>query len=212
MSNNLKFIDWGLSDYAEALKKQKDLWLKRVNDEILDTLILTEHSPVFTIGKHGKIENLLVSEVRLKSRNINLYHIERGGDITFHGPGQIIGYPIFKIESSILGVRQFIYTIEQILCHTLEQFSINAVTKHPFIGVWIDDKKIASIGITVKKHVSFHGFALNVSTDLSFFDYINPCGLKEIEMTSMNKILQKTVIINLVKNKIKKGFLKVFCF
>lgn len=207
---NLSFLDLGISDYAQTLYKQKELWLKRVNREIPDTLILTEHLPVFTIGKHGKIENLLISEPELNKRNISLYRIERGGDITFHGLGQIVGYPIFKLAQPLIGIKQFINKIEQCLGQTLNRFNITARMLQSNIGVWVQDKKIASIGIAIQKRVSFHGFALNVSTDLSYFDLINPCGQKLITMTTMEQVLQKKVDLALVKDLIKKEFTKVF--
>ena len=212
MVNTLTFIDWGLCDYADALRRQKTLWLQRRKNEIPDTLILTEHLPVFTICKHGKRENRLVSEAVLKSKNITLHHIERGGDITFHGPGQIIGYPIFKIKQPLVGIRQFIHNLEQILINTLASFNIQAIKRTQYIGIWVEDKKIASLGIAIAKHVSFHGFALNVSTDLTYFDLINPCGIKEIKMTSVEQILQRKIPIELIKTVIKNQFIKVFNF
>ncbi len=212
MANTLSFIDWGLCDYADALKRQKALWLKREKNEIPDTLILTEHLPVFTIGKHGKRENLLVSEAVLKSKNITLHHIERGGDITFHGPGQIIGYPIFKIKQPLLGIRQFIHNLEQILINSLASFDIQTTTRTQYIGIWVENKKIASLGIAIAKHVSFHGFALNASTDLTYFDLINPCGIKEIKMTSVEQILQRRIPVELIKTELKNQFIKMFNF
>lgn len=207
---NISFVDLGLLDYKTTLEKQKEFWQKRINDEISDTLILVEHQPVFTIGKHGKIENLLIPKLLLQQKNIPIYHIERGGDITFHGPGQLVGYPIFKFNQPIIGIKTFIIKIEQIICNTLKYFSINAIKRNSYIGVWVDNKKIASIGIAVKNRVTFHGFALNVSTDLSYFDWINPCGMKNIQMTSMEKILNKKVMMESVKNAIKKEFLDKF--
>jgi lipoate-protein ligase B len=206
----LSFIDLGLCEYRQTLAKQKELWHKRVNNEIPDTLILTEHPPVFTIGKHGKKENLLISENMLANQNIQLYRIERGGDITFHGPGQLIGYPIFMIAEPLVGVRQFIHKIEKVLCIALQKFGISATARHPYIGVWTDNAKIASIGIAISKRVSFHGFALNVTTDLSYFNLINPCGMKEIKMTSMEQVLQKKVSMESVKTEMKIEFSKLF--
>lgn len=206
---HLSFVDLGLCNYGLALQKQKELLEKRAIDAIPDTLILVEHSPVFTMGKHGKLENLLISDRVLREKNVELYRIERGGDITFHGPGQLIGYPIFKINQSLVGIRQFIFEIEKVLCNTLKSLDIQARSNHPYIGVWVENRKIASIGIAVKNHVTFHGFALNISTDLSYFDLINPCGLKNIKMTSIEKELNKKIPIQSVKDCIKKEFLKV---
>ncbi|MBS4014822.1 MAG: lipoyl(octanoyl) transferase LipB [Candidatus Latescibacteria bacterium] len=232
---DLSIIDLGISDYLTTLSKQKELWQKRTVDQIPDTLILAEHEPVFTIGKHGNLTNLLISQEMLKSQKIHIHRIERGGDITYHGPGQLVGYPIFKLDQPLIGIKNFIYQIEQILCRVLKKFSINASTNHPKIGVWVhpasfykkrkdnatylkpditqpnqrcgvNDEKIASIGIAVKNRVTLHGFALNVSTDLSYFDYINPCGMTNIKMTSMEKILSQSIPIQPVKKAIIQEF------
>lgn len=209
LTKGIIIYDWGICDYAWALRKQRIIWQKRVDNKIPDTLILTEHFPVFTIGKHGKMENLLVSEEELKSRNIKLYQIERGGDITFHGPGQLVGYPIFKFIQPFISVRKFINAIERIIIDTLGVFNISATTKEPLVGVWVGEKKIASIGIAISKHVSLHGFALNVSTDLSYFNLINPCGISNINMTSMQEILNYPIEIEKVKSVIITQFNKI---
>ncbi|MEO0092218.1 MAG: lipoyl(octanoyl) transferase LipB [candidate division WOR-3 bacterium] len=206
----MEFIDLGFCDYKIALEKQKEVWAKRVNGEINDTLILVEHPAVFTLGKSGKEENLLVSKINLQEKNIPIYRVERGGDITFHGPGQIVGYPIFKLKNSLVSVRRFIYKIEEILIEVLKEFNIVAQVSHPNIGVWVGNKKIASIGLAVSKQVTFHGFALNVSTELDYFNYINPCGMRNIKMTSMQEILQKPISMDSVKEKIQSVFSKYF--
>jgi lipoate-protein ligase B len=207
---NLSFLDLGKIEYFQALAKQKELWQKRVNDKISDTIIFAEHTAVFTIGKHGKEDNLLIPASQLKAKNIKLYRIERGGDITYHGPGQIVGYPIFKIKQPLAGVKRFVIDMEQILINTLSKFGLSAIIKPGIIGVWVNDKKIASLGIAIANRVSFHGFALNVSTDLSYFDMINPCGNKEIKMTSMEKVLLKNVSMNQVKIELKRQFIEYF--
>ncbi len=209
---NLSFLDLGQIEYSQALSKQKEIWQKRVNEEIPDTLIFAEHPAVFTIGKHGKENNLLTHFSLLKEKKIDLFRIERGGDITFHGPGQIVGYPIFKIRQPLVGIKRFVNDFEQILINTLSKFGISASIKPGNIGVWVKDEKIASLGIAIAKRVSFHGFALNVSTDLSYFNMINPCGNKKIKMTSMEKVLLKNVSMNLVKIEIERQFIKYFNF
>lgn len=209
MQKTLNFIDWGICDYGWALQAQRTIWQKRIEDKIPDTLILTEHFPVFTIGKHGKITNLLVSEKELKSKNVKLYQIERGGDITFHGPGQLVGYPIIKFIPPFLSVRKFINGLHHIIINALSAFNITATAKESLVGVWVDGKKIASIGIAISKHVSLHGFALNVSTDLSYFNLINPCGMTNINMTSMQDILNCQIEMEEVKSVIKIQFNKM---
>jgi lipoate-protein ligase B len=204
--SNLSIIDLGFSDYLITLGKQRELWQKRMVDQIPDTLMLVEHEPVFTIGKHGNLTNLLIPQEVLKLKKIHIHRIERGGDITFHGPGQLVGYPIFKLSQPVIGIKNFVYQIEEILCRVLDKFGISAATNHPKIGVWVNDEKIASIGIAVKNRVSFHGFALNVFTDMSYFNYINPCGMTNIKMTSMEKILSKSIPIQSVKKVIIQEF------
>ncbi|MEO0075730.1 MAG: lipoyl(octanoyl) transferase LipB [candidate division WOR-3 bacterium] len=206
----LNIVDLGICDFSSTLNKQKELWQHRIDDQIPDTLILVEHEPVFTVGKNGTIENLLISETLLKEKNIPIYRIERGGDITFHGPGQLVAYPIFKFKSNLIKVRNFIYSLEQIILNTLQRFGIFAQIRHPYIGVWIDDRKIASIGIAIKRYVSFHGLAINVTNDLSYFDLINPCGMKNIKVTSMEKELNKPINMKLVKEELIYQFTKQY--
>lgn len=209
---DLKILDLGLRNYKEVWDLQKELHTKRVMEEIPDTLILVEHNPVVTIGKSGKNENIKVPVKFLKENGIELYHIERGGDVTFHGPGQLVGYPVFNIKKGLAGIRPFIEKIEDAIITTLGDFKISAGKKEKMIGVWVGEKKICSIGVAIKHWVSFHGFALNVNTDLKYFDFINPCGFKEIKMTSMQEILKNMIEMDDVKKVIIKNFVAVFGF
>lgn len=210
--NELKILDLGTRGYKESWDLQKELHSKRVAEEIQDTLILVQHNPVVTIGKSGKAENIKVPVKYLEEKGIELYHIERGGDVTFHGPGQLVGYPIFNIKKGLAGIRPFIEKIEDAIIATLIDFGIPADKREKMIGVWVGEKKICSIGIAVKRWVSFHGFALNVSTDLRYFDLINPCGFKEIKMTSMQEILKCKIEMDIVKKSIIHNFVKIFGF
>ncbi|MEO0127908.1 MAG: lipoyl(octanoyl) transferase LipB [candidate division WOR-3 bacterium] len=210
--NQLKILDLGTRGYKESWDLQKELHSKRVAEEIQDTLILVQHNPVVTIGKSGKAENIKVPVKYLEEKGIELYHIERGGDVTFHGPGQLVGYPIFNIKKGLAGIRPFIEKIEDAIIATLIDFGIPADKREKMIGVWVGEKKICSIGIAVKRWVSFHGFALNVSTDLRYFDLINPCGFKEIKMTSMQEILKCKIEMDIVKKSIIHNFVKIFGF
>lgn len=203
-------IDLGFCDFERSLTIQKRLHQMRVEAKIPDTLILVEHQPVITFGKSGKPANLLVPNDILQRKGIKTYFIERGGDVTFHGPGQIVGYPIFYIKETLAGIRGMINKLESTLILTLNDFAIQALTRPKLVGVWIGEEKIASIGIAVKKWVTFHGFALNVNTDLAYFDLIRPCGLDKVRMTSMAKILGKELNLNQVKERIKLNFEKVF--
>uniref|UniRef100_A0A7C4TDR1 Octanoyltransferase n=1 Tax=candidate division WOR-3 bacterium TaxID=2052148 RepID=A0A7C4TDR1_UNCW3 len=210
MNSILKVLDFGNKDYKEVWDIQKVLHKRRVNGEIPDTLILVEHNPVITMGKSGKEENIRVPMELLKEKGIDFYNIERGGDVTFHGPGQLVGYPIFNIKMGLVGIKPFIEKIEEAIIATLSDFNIKGRKREKMIGVWVDDEKICSIGIAVKEWVSFHGFALNVNTDLRYFDLINPCGFINIKMTSMHKILNQLVAMAAVKESVVKNFCKIF--
>lgn len=210
MQNNLNILDFGCKDYKEVWNLQKIIHKKRIDREIADTLILVEHKPVITMGKSGKEDNLLIPTKSLKDKGIDFYRIERGGDVTYHGPGQVVGYPIFNIKDGLIGIKPFIDRIEDVIIATLKEFGIKGKKRAKMIGVWTETGKICSIGIAVKRWVSFHGFALNVNTNLKYFDYIVPCGLKNVTMTSMQKILNKKIPINEVKEFLVKNFSSFF--
>jgi lipoyl(octanoyl) transferase len=210
MQSKLNILDLDTKDYKEVWDLQKAIHQKRIEDKIDDTLLLVEHNPVITMGKSGKEDNLLTPFTLLKEKGIDFYRIERGGDVTYHGPGQLVGYPIFNIKKGLIGIKPFIEKIEDVIIATLKEFSITGKKKEKMIGVWIETGKICSIGIAVKRWVSFHGFAFNVNTNLQHFDYIVPCGLKDVTMTSMQKILNNTVPLDKVKKSIITNFGIVF--
>jgi lipoyl(octanoyl) transferase len=206
MMSKLNILDLEKKDYKEVWDLQKTIHQKRIDNEIDDTLLLVEHNPVITMGKSGKEDNLLTPFQLLKENGIDFYRIERGGDVTYHGPGQLVGYPIFNIKKGLIGIKPFIEKIEDVIIATLKEFGINGTKKEKMIGVWTDAGKICSIGIAVKRWVSFHGFAFNVNTNLQHFDYIVPCGLRDVTMTSMQKILSNTVSLDKLKESIVKNF------
>jgi lipoyl(octanoyl) transferase len=198
----LKILDFPILGYKKAWEIQKILHWYRVNDIIPDTLLLLEHFPVITLGKFGKEENLLLTKERLKILNIEFFRTDRGGDITYHGPGQLIGYFIFKIDS----IRKLIFSIEMSIVELLKNYKINSEIIDKYPGVWVGDKKICAIGMTVKKKVSYHGFALNVNNDLTPFSYIIPCGLKNKGVTS----IYNEIKIPLSIKRIKGDFINIF--
>jgi lipoyl(octanoyl) transferase len=206
----LNTIDLGQKDYKEVWDLQKQFHKKRVENEIDNTLLLVEHMPVITMGKSGKAGNLLFTPDTLKAKGISYYHIERGGDVTYHGPGQLVGYPIFNVKEGLAGIKPFVNKMEDAIIRTLADFDIRAEKMEKMIGVWAQGKKICSIGIAVKRWVSFHGFALNVNTNLEHFNLIVPCGLKNVTMTSMQAILKKEVKFDDVKQSIIESFSSVF--
>ncbi|MBN2621255.1 lipoyl(octanoyl) transferase LipB [candidate division WOR-3 bacterium] len=203
-------IDLGIRDYKEVWDLQRILHQKRVDKALEDTLLLVEHDHVFTMGKSGKQENLLVPRPVLEEKGAAYYEIERGGDITYHGPGQLVGYPIMNIKQGLAGIRPYIEHLEDVIIRTLHDFGIEGMVRDKMIGVWTNRGKICSIGVAVKRWVSFHGFALNVNTDLSYFDLIHPCGMPRVVMTSMQRELKKQVSFEDVKRSVVEHFGTIF--
>jgi len=193
------FLNFNILEYKKSLEIQKKLVELRLENKIPETLILLEHEHVFTIGKRGTLDNIL-------DKSIPYYFIERGGDVTYHGPGQVVGYLIFDLKFLNLDVKEFVKKIESSICYALNKYGIFCDTEHKLPGVWYKQKKIASIGIALKNFVSYHGFALNVNTDISYFYKIKPCGLEPSIMTSMEKELNKKIDINEVKKYLVEGF------
>lgn len=179
-------------------------------------LLFCEHSHVITVGKHGKLENLLFQEDFLKEKGVSLFQIDRGGDVTYHGPGQLVGYPIFDLESFDIGLRQYIHNLEEIIIRLLAGYGIMAERLEGAAGVWLDTaipartRKIAAIGVRSSRFVTMHGFALNVNTNLSYFSLINPCGFIDKGVTSMAQELGHPVDMEDVKLKVKALFEEVF--
>ena len=168
-----------------------------------------EHPHVYTLGKSGEQNNLLISDEFLKKRNATYYKINRGGDITYHGPGQIVGYPILDLEDFDLTVKKYIYSLEEAIINLLKEYNIYGSRLDGGTGVWLDvdnpskARKICAIGVRASKFVTMHGFAFNVNTDLNYFNYINPCGFTDKGVTSMQKELGNELNINEIKNKLK---------
>jgi len=194
--------------YEDAWDLQKKLHDLRVKDTIYDTLILLEHFPVITLGKFGDEKNLLKTKEELESMGIDFIRVDRGGDITYHGPSQLVGYFIFKVD----GVKNFILKIEKSIINVLHEYGIEAKESIEYPGVWVEDRKITAIGIAIKKRVSYHGFALNVNNDLAPFSYIIPCGLKDKKVTSILKEANFSPPMEDVKRKVCLSVVKEFGF
>jgi len=182
-------VDLGLEPYPRVWGLQKALAEERRRMRIPDVLLFTEHEAVFTLGKHGGTENLLVPAAFLEKRKIPCVTTERGGDVTYHGPGQLVGYPVLRIPGGSRRVRHYVNTLENVILRTLEYFGIRGERTSGQPGVWAGGGKIAFIGLAVKREVCFHGFALNVAPDLTPFSWIHPCGLKNARVTSMESLL-----------------------
>jgi len=183
--NEFKILILGLTDYKKALNIQLDLLDKRKNNLIPDTLILLEHPPTITIGRGGDLKNLLVSLNYLKDRGIYFEQISRGGDITYHGPGQIVAYPIMNLNNLGRDIHKYLRSLEHLIIDMLKNYGIKATGLKDITGVWANEKKIASIGIGVKRWITYHGFAININNDLNYYDMIIPCGLTKVMMTNV---------------------------
>jgi lipoate-protein ligase B len=179
----------GLVSYGEALDLQRRLAQERIAGTIPDTLLLLEHPPVVTLGRGWKSSSLPVEPDALRARGIEVHEIERGGDVTYHGPGQLVGYPIFDLQQHRTDLHWYLRQLEEALIVALGDLGIPAERNAGYTGVWTAGRKIASIGIHVRQWVTWHGFALNVTTDLSAFDLIVPCGIQDVVMTSVVKQL-----------------------
>lgn len=215
--NKPEYVDWGLIPYAEAYAKQKLLFEAAIKQKIArepvrNTVIFCEHPHVITLGKHGSDANLLFPEEVLKEKQVELFQVDRGGDITYHGPGQLVGYPILNLEFFHIGLKEYIYRMEEAIIHLLAEYNIKGEHFTGGTGVWIDAdhpgkaRKICAIGVKSSHYVTMHGFALNVSTDLDYFGLINPCGFKDKGVTSMERELRRKIDIEEVKKQLLECF------
>ena len=215
------FTDWGLIPYAAAYEKQKELFeqalqAKSNGQKVNNTLIFCEHPHVITVGKNGKMSNLLYPENILKEKGVSLFHIDRGGDITYHGPGQLVVYPIFDLDSFHLGLKAYIHLLEEAVIKLLAGYNIKAERLQGATGVWLDTdnpqktRKICAIGVRSNRYITMHGLALNINTDLNYFRLINPCGFIDKGVTSMQTELGKEIDLNAIKARLLKIFEDIF--
>src|SRR4030042_1920819 len=199
-------LDLGLIGYDDAFEIQMHLFEKVKIEQIRGLILLLEHYPVITIGNSGKRENLLASKESLEKQGIELVQSNRGGDVTFHGPGQLVCYPILNLKYLKKDVTSFVWNLEQVIIDFLKPYNIDGIRIDKLKGIFISNNKIASIGLHIKKWISIHGFALNVNVDLDYFKNIIACGLKDYVPTSMQKILNKNIPIDDVKEQVLKSF------
>ncbi len=204
--NRIKIIDLGFLDYKNSWNYQKELQKKVLIGDCSDSIIFVEHDSVYTFGKNSDKSNLLIS----KDSKIKIYETERGGEITYHGPGQIVCYPILNLKNFKQSVTWYMRALEEVIIETLKLLNIKATRKDGLTGVWVKDEKIGAQGVRMSKWVTMHGFALNVNTDLRFFNDIIPCGIKDFGVTSIEKIIGKEQDLSLVKEHILISFAKVF--
>ena len=229
MSYPVVYKDLGLKDYKEVWDFQASVFNNIVNkkkaagstsgtnpETAPGMLIFTEHPHVFTLGKSGSESNLLIDQIQLRRKEASFYHIDRGGDITYHGPGQIVGYPIFDLERIGVSLKEYINRIEEAIIRTVAGYGITASRLEGGTGVWLDPgisgkaRKICAIGVKASRYVTMHGFAFNVNTDLSYFDSINPCGFRDKGVTSLRKEIGKDQNFAEVKLKVRDNLQVVF--
>jgi len=197
--------------YPDGLALQAELWEARVSGKLGDTLLLLEHPDVITLGRGTRPGSLHFDEAALRARGYDVHHVARGGDVTWHGPGQLVGYAIVDLSTMGRDVHVYLRRLEDILIDVLTGFSLSARRRDGYTGVWLDDvRKIASIGIGLRRWVTQHGFALNVCCDLARFDAIVPCGLGDVRMTSVSDALGRPISVDVVADQVAAAFSKAF--
>lgn len=220
----VKLLDWGVKEYKEAWQEQEELFNAILETKKMqqcnpiatqDYLILLEHPHVYTLGKSGEEQNLLLNYMQLQAKDAQFVHTNRGGDITYHGPGQLVGYPILNLENYKIGLREYIHRLEESIILTLEHYGLKGSRAQGAAGVWLDvgtvhERKICAIGVKSSRYVTMHGFALNISTDLSYFSHINPCGFTDKGVTSLEKELKGNITVEEVKTIYTKAFESIF--
>lgn len=206
----LLYSNLGIIDYQKAWNLQHKIFNNRLSNEIEDTLLLLEHPNTYTLGKSSNKANLLFSDLELQQKNIVVYNIDRGGDITYHGPGQIVGYPIINLSLWQKDIHKYLRTLEEVIIQTLLEFGVNGERNKEHTGVWVGNNKICAIGIKVTRWITMHGFALNINTNMDFFNGIIPCGIKNKGVTSLKNELNKQIEIDLVKKSLLQKFYEIF--
>lgn len=198
----LRIIDCGLADYRLILARQHELREKRRLGEIPDTVLVVEHPPVITLGARRSANKLIAEPADLANRNIDIVNIRRGGGTTAHNPGQLVFYPILNLQELALGISEYVRTLEIIGIELLEEFGVRSEQRKGLVGLWVGPRKIASIGVRVSKFVTHHGMAINIHNDLTIFETLVPCGLEDVEMTSILKETGNRPSMNAVKERL----------
>jgi lipoyl(octanoyl) transferase len=229
LSYSVVYKDIGKKDYKETWDCQAEIFKRLVDNKSSEqggagtgknvlpgTLIFVEHPHVYTLGKSGSENNLLLDHLQLLANDASFYRIDRGGDITYHGPGQIVGYPIFDLDAIGIGLKEYIYSLEEVIIRTVSEFDISASRLDGGTGVWLDPeisgkaRKICAIGVKVSRYITMHGFAFNVNTDLTYFNHINPCGFTDKGVTSLEKELGRRQDSGYVKSIVKRNLQEIF--
>ena len=226
MNKKITLIDWGLKDYKEAWEAQEAFFQATIDQKTANRsaenpsptpnyLIFVEHPHVLTLGKSGVMEHLLMSEEFLRAKHISFYKVNRGGDITYHGLGQVVGYPILDLDNFFPDIHKYLRSLEEVIILTLADYGLKGERSPGETGVWLDvgtpkARKICAMGVRASRWVTMHGFALNVNTDLSYFGYIVPCGIADKAVTSLKAEMGREVPMEEVKQRITTHFLEVF--
>ncbi len=200
----------GLIEYQAATFLQRKLHRERMDGKMSDMLLLLEHPPTITVGKSGDLDHVLVPQEELSKEHISLFFTDRGGDVTYHGPGQLVGYPILNLKERNRDIHQYVRDLEEVILRTLNSFCIPANRKNDHAGIWVNEEQIASIGLSIRKWITMHGFALNVKPKLGHFLNINPCGILGQKATSIVEILAKNISMETVTKKLINFFSEVF--
>ena len=202
----------GRIPYREALEFQRRAVIARASDVCGDAIYFVEHDPVLTIGRTGGAESLRASERELRARGVDVVSVERGGDITYHGPGQIVAYPIVALSGLPSGrdLHQYLRDLEEVLIRAIAAYGLSAGRRPPYTGVWVGDRKVAAIGVAVRRWVTFHGFALNVDPDLGHFDWIHPCGIRHLGVASLRTLLGEAPPRHEVLARLRQSFAQVW--
>lgn len=229
MKKTTYFSDLGLQDYQKVWDKQEEVFkelihVKSMNFDLpqceklpeFQHLFFCEHPHVYTLGKSGDQDNLLINQIELQAKDAQFIKTNRGGDITYHGPGQLVGYPILDLERLNMGIKDYIYGLEEAIIKTIAEYGLKGKTVDGAIGVWLDatdllpERKVCAIGVKVSRYVSMHGFALNINTNLDYYNYINPCGFVDKGVTSLQKELGRKLDFEEVKQKVKYHLKEIF--
>ena len=202
--------DLGFADYKDVWDLQKETHLKKQQGSADDILYTVEHNNVYTLGKTGSRDHILINDEEMKAKGISYYEIDRGGDITYHGPGQLVAYPILDLNNYYKDTHRYLRDLEETVILTLKELGIEAHREEEFTGVWVGEEKICAIGIKVSRWITMHGIAFNINTDLSYFDKIIPCGIFHKGVTSIEKITGKKADMAEIKKTYVNNFLKTF--
>jgi len=212
VTKTIAAYDLGRIPYREALDLQRRAVAARASGAAPDAIYFAEHEPVLTVGRAGHAENLVAPQALLRARGVEVIPIERGGDITYHGPGQILAYPILALSELPSGrdLHRYLRDLEEVLIRMLASYDIEAGRRPPYTGVWVGDRKVAAIGVAVRRWITFHGFALNADPDLTHFDWIHPCGIRDLGVTSMRALLGQAPPRAEILGRLREGFERIW--